>query len=228
MEVIRYFIKQSDRILNYTVNHANLILVGILCSLILWISVGIAVRNNSKSANVILGLGSFVMSVPSISLYGMLMVVPGLGLNRKSAVLGLVLYSMLPIVRNVYMALNGIEPSVIESARGMGMGQRDILWRVQLPMALPIIFAGIRVALVMMVGTATLAVYIGEQNLGRLLTHGIERTHSEMIIIGAIMVSIIAVSVDYIMGYLQKRLVSPGIRQQDDKFASGKVKYDGI
>lgn len=228
MDVIQYFIKQSDRIFTYTLNHANLIMIGILCSLVLWISVGIAVRNNSKSANAVLGVGSFIMSVPSISLYGILMVIPGLGISRTSAVIGLVLYSMLPIVRNVYMALNGIDQSIIEAARGMGMKKRDILWKVQLPIALPIIFAGVRVALVMMVGTATLAVYIGEQNLGRLLTHGIERTHSEMIITGAVMVSVIAVLVDYLMGYLQRKLVSPGIRSGADKSAYGKVRYNGI
>jgi osmoprotectant transport system permease protein len=228
VEIIQYFIKQSDKIFTYTVNHANLILIGIICSLVLWISVGIAVRNNSKSANAILGVGSFLMSIPSISLYGILMVIPGLGLSRTSAVIGLVLYSMLPIVRNVYMALNGIDPSIIESARGMGMKPRDILWKVQLPLALPIIFAGVRVAIVMMVGTATLAVYIGEQNLGRLLTYGIERTRSDMIITGAIMVSIIAVLVDYLMEYLQRKLVSPGIRNDDEKSASGKVRYNGI
>ncbi|MDD3851948.1 MAG: ABC transporter permease [Bacillota bacterium] len=228
MEILQYFMKQWDRILEYTLNHAYLILIGILCSLVLWISVGIAVRNNSKSAGTILGVGSFLMSVPSISLYGILMVIPGLGLSRTSAVIGLVLYSMLPIVRNVYMALNGIDPSILEAARGMGMKPRYVLWKVQLPMALPIIFAGIRVALVMMVGTATLAVYIGEQNLGRLLTYGIERSRSDMIITGAIMVSLIAVLVDYLMEYLQRKLVSPGIMDYDKKPASGEVKYDGI
>lgn len=214
MSVVNYFIKQSDKIFEYTLNHASLILIGIICSLILWVSVGIAIRNNSKAANLLLGVGSFIMSVPSISLYGILMVIPGLGLSRKSAVIGLVLYSMLPIIRNVYMALNNIDSSIIEAARGMGMTPRDVLWKVQLPLSLPIIFAGVRVAIVMMVGIATLAVYIGEKNLGRLLTHGIERTHSEMIITGAIMVSLIAVLVDYIMGYVQERLVSPGIRNQ--------------
>ncbi len=228
MDVIRYITKQWDKIFVYTMNHSKLILISILFSLALWISVGVAVRNRSKTAGAILGVGSFIMSVPSISLYGILMVIPGLGLSHRSAVIGLVLYSMLPIVRNVYMALNNIDPFIIEAARGMGMKPWQILWKVQLPMGLPIIFAGIRVALVMMVGTATLAVYIGEQNLGRLLTYGIERSRADMILSGAIIVSLIAVLVDSIMGVLQRQLVSPGIREDADKSVSDRVGYDGI
>ncbi|HHY13911.1 MAG TPA: ABC transporter permease [Thermoanaerobacterales bacterium] len=212
MNIVNYFIKQSDKIFQYTVNHISLILIGITCSLILWVSIGIAIRNHSRLANIVLGAGSFIMSVPSISLYGILMVIPGLGISRKSAVIGLVLYSMLPIIRNVYTALNSTDPAIIEAARGVGMTSKDVLWKIRLPMALPIIFAGVRVAVVMMVGVATLAVYIGEKNLGRLLTHGIERTYTEMIITGAIMVSLIAIVIDYIMGYIQERLVSPGLK----------------
>lgn len=212
----------------YTLNHSKLILISILFSLLLWISTGVAVRDKSKTAGAILGIGSFIMSVPSISLYGILMVIPGLGLSHKSAVIGLVLYSMLPIVRNVYMALNSIDPSIVEAAKGMGMKPRQILWKVQLPMGLPIIFAGIRVALVMMVGTATLAVYIGEQNLGRLLTYGIERSRADMILSGALIVSLTAVLVDGIMEFFQRKLISPGIRGNIDKSVSDKVGYDGI
>ena len=146
------------------------------------------------------------MSVPSISLYGILMVIPGLGISRKSAVIGLVLYSMLPIIRNVYTALNSTDPAIIEAARGVGMTSKDVLWKIRLPMALPIIFAGVRVAVVMMVGVHLGCIYRGK-NLGRLLTHGIERTYSEMIIAGAIMFPYCLV-IDYLWATFKKTCVT--------------------
>jgi osmoprotectant transport system permease protein len=218
----KYFVDHIEAIASYTVEHFILIAVAILLSLVVWITVGIAIRKSLRLAKGILGAGSFIMSVPSIALYGILVSVPGFGLSRRSAVFALVLYAMLPIVRNVYVALNQVDESILEAAKGMGMTSRQILFKVQLPLALPVILAGVRVSLVMMVGIATLAVYIGEKNLGRLIQQGITRTHDVMIIVGAILVSIMAVAVDYAMGKVQKLLVSPGLINGTSENASGK------
>lgn len=211
MSTIKYFIKNSDKILKYTVEHVELISTAMLLALVLWISLGIVVRNQEKLAGGLIGIASIIMSIPSISIYGILVTVPGFGLSRRSAVFALVLYAMLPIVRNVYIALNEVDKSIIEAARGMGMPERQILWKVQLPLAFPVIFAGIRVALVMMVGIATLAVYIGERNLGRLIQQGITRTHMDMVLTGAILVAALAILVDAVMAIIQKKLISPGL-----------------
>jgi osmoprotectant transport system permease protein len=211
VSVLNYFIDHFDKIIKYTLSHLLLIGISISLSLIIWISVGIAIRNRKNLAKSVMGIGSFIMAIPSVSLYGILMTIPGFGLSIRSAIFALLLYSMIPIVRNVYTALNQVDPAILEAARGMGMPKNKILIKVQLPLALPVIFAGIRVALVMMVGIATLAVFIGEQNLGCLIYQGIVRTKSEMIIVGAIMVSLIAVGVDLLMGVLKKKLVSPGL-----------------
>lgn len=211
MSVITYFIGHLDKIYRFTLSHLILITISITLSLILWITVGIAIRNRKNIAKGILGVGSFIMAVPSVSLYGILMTIPTFGLSRRSAVFALVLYAMIPIVRNVYTSLNEVDESILEAAKGMGMPSNKILTKVQLPLALPIIFAGIRVALVMMVGIATLAVFIGERNLGQLIYQGIVRTNSEMIIVGAILVSLMSVGVDILMGLLEKKLVSPGL-----------------
>ena len=211
MSIINYFIRNIDNIIDYTFAHLYLLMISITLSLLLWLSLGIIIRNKSKTAKTLIAFGSFIMAVPSISLYGILMTIPAFGLNIRSAVFALVLYSMIPILRNVYTALNGVNPAIIESARGMGMTEREILWKVQFPLALPVIIAGVRVALVMMVGIATLAVFIGERNLGQLIYQGIVRTRTEMIVTGAILVSSISVSVDIIMGFLEKKFLSPGI-----------------
>lgn len=212
MRALRYFVNNLDRIGGYAAQHAILIVMAILIAVIVWVSVGILVRNSRRMARGVLAVASLIMSVPSVALYGILVSIPGLGLSRQSAVLALVLYAMLPIIRNVYVALNGVDPAVMEAARGMGMSQRRILYRVQLPLATPVILAGVRVSVVMMVGIATLAVFIGERNLGVLIQQGLVRTRSDMIVVGAIIVSVFAVGIDYLFNTLERVLVSPGIR----------------
>ncbi len=212
MRSLRYFVNNIDRILGYTAQHAVLIVIAILIAVTVWVGVGILVRNNRHMARGVLGVASLIMSVPSVALYGILVSIPGLGLSRQSAVVGLVLYAMLPIIRNVYVALNEVDPAVMEAAKGMGMPARRILFRVQLPLATPVILAGVRVSVVMMVGIATLAVFIGERNLGVLIQQGLVRTRPDMIIVGAVIVSAFAVGIDYLFNKLERLLVSPGIR----------------
>lgn len=211
MSTLQYFTKNIDKIIEFTIEHIELISVAMFLALVLWISIGILIRENERLAGGIIGTASIIMSIPSISIYGILVAVPGLGLSRKSAIIALVLYAMLPIVRNVYVALNEVDSSIIEAARGMGMPERQVLLKVQLPLAFPVIFAGIRVAMVMMVGIATLSVYIGERNLGRLIQQGINRTHMDMVLTGGMLVAILAVAVDGLMALIQKKLISPGL-----------------
>ena len=170
------------------------------------------IRDNEKIAAGTISVASFFMSIPSLSLYGLLVAIPGFGLSRRSAVTGLLVYAMLPIVRNIYVALNNVDAEVLEAARGMGMSKRQVFRKVQLPLAIPIVFAGVRIALVMMVGISTLAVYIGERNLGILISQGITRTDLPMIGTGAIFISVLAIGVDMIMGGIQKLLVPKGLK----------------
>jgi len=213
--VLRYITNNYDRILGYAFQHLVLISIAIVISVTLWVSIGVLIRNQEKMANSVLGLGSFIMAVPSIALYGILISIPGLGLSRQSAVIGLVLYSMLPILRNVYVALNEVDKNILEAAKGMGMSDREILRKVQLPLALPVILAGVRVATVMMVGIATLAVYIGERNLGVLIEQGLTRSRSDMIIVGALVVTVFVVMIDLFIGWFEKKVVSEGIQSDD-------------
>ncbi len=215
MSTIQYFIKNIDKILDLTIEHIELIAVAMILALLLWITTGILIRKQARVAGGVLSVASIIMSIPSISIYGLLVAVPGFGLSRKSAVVALVLYAMLPIVRNVYVALNEVDSSIIEAARGMGMPERQVLLKVQLPLAFPVIFAGIRVAMVMMVGIATLSVYIGERNLGRLIQQGINRTHMDMVLTGGILVAILAILVDGVMALIQRKLISPGLHLSD-------------
>ena len=211
-DILQYISKNTDKVLELTISSLTLIATAITLAILLWSAVGIMIRDNKKIAAGTISVAGFFMSIPSLSLYGLLVALPGFGLSRRSAVTGLLVYAMLPIVRNIYVALNNVDEEVLEAARGMGMSKGQVFRKVQLPLAIPIVFAGVRIALVMMVGISTLAVYIGERNLGILISQGITRTDLPMIGTGAIFISVLAIGVDLIMGGIQRLLVPKGLK----------------
>lgn len=211
MELIQYILQNQERILEYTLNHMVLVLTVIGLALVLWVPTGYLISRYERYAGFTLSLGNLIFCIPSLSLFGFFMTVPQLGLGRRSAVLALVLYAMMPLVRNVYRGIKSVDRYVVEAGRGMGMSNLEVLWQIQLPLAWPVIFAGIRVTVVLVTGIATIATYIGERNLGRLIQHGITRSNGEMIITGAILVSVMALLLDYLLGRVEKRLASPGM-----------------
>ncbi len=213
VNVIDFITNNYSRILEYTGNHFSLVLTVLGFSLVLWITVGLLISKYNRYAGSVIGLANIIFVIPSISLFGLFVTIPQLGLGRKSAALALILYAMMPLVRNVYHGVKSVDQSVIEAGRGMGMSGTQILFQIQIPMALPVVFAGIRVAVVMITGMATVATFIGERNLGRLIHHGITRGNAEMIIAGAVVVSVIALMLDFVMGQIEKKLTSPGLRQ---------------
>lgn len=213
--VISFIINNYSRILEYTVNHFSLVLTVLVFSLALWITVGLLISKYDRYAGSVIGLANILFVIPSISLFGLFVTIPQLGLGRKSAVLALIIYAMMPLVRNVYRGVKSVDKSVLEAGRGMGMSGTEILFQIQIPMAWPVVFAGIRVAVVMITGMATVATFIGERNLGRLIHHGITRGNEEMIIAGAVIVSIISLMLDYILSKVEQKLTSPGLRQSD-------------
>ncbi len=211
ISAIRFIFNYSELIFEYTKNHFSLVLTVLFFSLILWISLGLIIGRYEKLAGPVISLGNLIFVIPGISLFGLFVTIPLLGLGRRSAALALILYAMMPLVRNVYRGIKSVDNNVIEAGRGMGMSSFEILTKIQIPMAWPIVFAGIRVTVVMITGMATIATFIGERNLGRLIHHGITRGNSDMIIAGALVVSLIALILDYLLGLLQKKLTSPGL-----------------
>jgi osmoprotectant transport system permease protein len=145
-------------------------------------------------------------AVPSIAALALAFTVLGLGL--RSAVIALVIYALLPILRNTVVGIQEVDPAVVEAARGMGMTRRQALWRVQLPLASPVIFAGLRTALVLVVGTATLGNFIGAGGLGDVIAAGIDSGRDRIVVTGAGMVAALALLADWGVGYVE-RLVTP-------------------
>ncbi len=216
--VVNFIFTNSSRILEYTLNHLSLVLTVLAFALVLWLSLGLVISRHDRLANGVINFANILFVIPSLSLFGLFVTIPQLGLGRNSAALALILYAMMPLVRSVYRGIKSVDPALIEAGRGMGMTNREILFQIQIPLAWPIIFAGIRVAVVLITGMATVATFIGERNLGRLIHHGITRGNEEMIIAGALIVSIIALLLDYGMGLIEKRITSPGLRQGKETY----------
>ncbi len=217
MSFFHFFLDNSQLILEYTWNHITLVLLVLVLSIGFWTFVGLVISRYDRLSGTVIGLSNILFCIPSISLFGLFMTVPGLGLGRKTAILVLVIYAMMPLVRSVYLGIKNVDSSVVDAGKGMGMSGWQVLRKIQIPMAWPTVFAGIRVSVVLITGIATMATFIGEKNLGRLIHQGITRGNADMILAGAVMVSVIALLLDYIMGRIESRVISPGLRYQANK-----------
>ena len=166
-----------------------------------------------KAADPVLYVAGIIFTIPSLAMFGIM--IPIIGIGVDPAVAALTLYALLPILRNTITAMRQLDPSIIEAGRGMGMTDLQLLTRVQLPLALPVILAGIRVSTVMTVGIASIATLIGAGGLGELVFHGINRTNTRMVLTGAIWIALLALLFDYVLGQGEIRWVSRGIRPEE-------------
>ena len=193
---IKYIINQKSQIINLLLQHIQLTFIAILFAIIIGIPLGILVSKNEKIRKYILGLINIFQAIPSMALLGLL--VPMLGIGSKPAIVAVVLYSLLPIVKNTSTGILGIDKNIIESATGIGLTSKQILYKIQLPLALPVIMAGIRISAVTAVGLMTLAAFIGAGGLGYLVFSGVQTVNNVMILAGAIPACILALVVDYL------------------------------
>lgn len=155
----------------------------------------------------VLFLANIGQTVPTIAILALMLTFTGIGF--KTAVIALAVYSLLPILQNTLVGLRGIDPAIVEAARGMGMAPMRILMRVELPLALPVIVAGIRTAAVVNVGTAALAAFIGAGGLGQIIAGGLTTSRDSVLYVGAILTAVLALAVDWLIGTIGA-LVSPG------------------
>lgn len=208
-----FYALYSDQLLLLTWQHLRMIFFAMPPAVLLGVGLGILVFRSQRRAAIVIGIAGIIMTVPSIALFGAMIpfLAPfGAGVGMVPAVIALILYSQLPMIRNTYVGLRDIPPSVIRAARGMGLSDWDILRQVQLPLALPVIWAGIRTAVVLGVGVAAVAAYIGSGGLGRWIFGGIRRTYPDMMLAGALTVSILAILLDTILAKIQKILTPEG------------------
>jgi osmoprotectant transport system permease protein len=189
-----FVVDRIDQILYLTGQHLALILSAMAVSIPLGLCLGIIASYSRWFRSVVLYLVDLVTTIPSIALFGLL--IPWFGLGFPPAVIGLILYTQLPVLRNTCEGISSIDPSVLEAARGMGMRELRILYRIKLPLATATILAGIRVSVVIGVGLTTIAAYIGSGGLGEFILRGIARSDATMVLVGASLVSVLAIVVD--------------------------------
>ncbi|MEJ2883833.1 ABC transporter permease/substrate-binding protein [Pedobacter sp. GR22-6] len=199
--LIEFISQESDKLLTQTVQHVGLTFISVLLAVLVGLPLGILIARKTKLSGSVLGVAGILQTIPSIALLGFM--IPLLGIGAKPAIVALLIYALLPIIRNTYTGIIGIDKSVIEAARALGMNSRQILLQVELPLAMPVILAGIRTATVINVGVATLASYIAAGGLGEFIFGGISLNNTNMILAGAIPASLLAVVLDLLLSLIQ-------------------------
>ena len=210
--IIDYVTNNLNTILEYAKNQFELILIVMGLALLIWVPTGLLISQRRSLAPKVMSVANLLYCIPSLSLFVLFVTVPFLGIGRKSAVVALLLYAMMPLVRNVYQGIVGVDKTIIEAAQGMGMNRRQIIKEILIPLAMPVMFAGFRVTMVMTASIATIAFYIGERNLGRLIINGLTRANFEMVIIGGVLICAITVLLDALLTLVEKRVVPKGLR----------------
>lgn len=215
MEIVLYFFANLDLIWERTLEHLSIVSVAIGAAIATGVPIGIAITRNRRVAEAVLYVAGIIMTIPSIALFGIM--IPlfstiGQGIGWVPAVAAVFLYSQLPIIRNTYTAIDNVDPALREAARGMGMTTFQRLRRVEIPMSIPVILAGVRTAAVINIGIAAIATYIGAGGLGSFIARGISQSDPNQLVVGAVTVSILAIIVDYALLWVQIRLTPAGLK----------------
>lgn len=216
METVQFISENLALLGTKTLEHVILVGIAVGIAVLVGVPTGIAITQNERAAKLVLYVASIVMTIPSIALFGFMIPILskiGHGIGYLPAVIAVMLYSLLPIIRNTYTAIHNVDPALREAARGMGMTAMQRLRQVELPLAVPVIMAGVRTAVVMNIGIMAIAAYIGAGGLGTFISRGISQTDSRQLITGALAVSTLAIFADYFLALLQRWLTPVGLRR---------------
>ena len=205
MKVLQFMWADRSEILQLSAEHVFLVFVSITIAVAIGVPVGILMTRKPRLGRPILALANIVQTIPSLALFGFLIPLPYIGgIGTRTAIVALLLYSLLPIIRNTFTGISGVDPAVREAARGMGMTDIQILRQVEIPLSLGVMFAGIRVATVIAVGVATIAAAIGAGGLGMFIFRGTSMLDYRVILAGAIPAAFIALAADFGMSALER------------------------
>lgn len=192
---VEFITEHADRLLLETFEHVEIIAFAIALAVPIGVGLGFLITFNKTLATVVIWLAGIMMTIPSLALFGLL--IPYFGIGTPSVIVALILYSQLPVVRNTYVGLNEVDPAALEAGQAMGMTRLQLLWKVQLPMALPVIMAGVRNAVVILIGIAAIGAFIGAGGLGQLLFDGLSWANQEMIVVTTAILALLALAFDY-------------------------------
>ncbi len=212
MNFFEYVSENWQLILSKTWEHLSLAFIAVGLACLVGIPLGIIITKSKRAAGIVIGVANIMQTIPSLALFAF--VIPLFGVGRPNAIFALFLYALLPIIKNTYIGLNNVDPAIIEAARGMGMSRAQIMLRVQMPLAVSVIMGGVRIATVTGIGIATIAILIGAGGLGYLIYQGIAMMNYNLIFSGAISAALLALLIDFLLGFFEKKLTSKGITQK--------------
>jgi osmoprotectant transport system permease protein len=218
LEAWDFIVRRPELLAEWVLAHLWIIFISIIIAVILGVFLGIFITGKGREqvADTTLYLAEIVMTIPSLALFGLLMLLLG-GIGLKAigflpAVIALIVYGQLPILRNTYTAIRAVDPAMIEAGRGMGMTERQILFKIELPLAVPVIMAGIRNSIVLLIGIATIAAFIGASGLGVPIFRGLRNARMDLILVGGISVAILALLIDGLMALVERRITPKGLK----------------
>jgi osmoprotectant transport system permease protein len=202
-----FFVTHNKEIWSATLDHVALVLISMFIAILVGVPLGMVIVQRPVLRTAALGVASVFQTIPSLALFGFLIPIPFIGgIGPRTAIVALVLYALLPILRNTYVGLTSIDPAVLEAAEAMGMTSTQILIRVRLPLALSFILAGIRTATVITIGVATIAAAIGAGGLGTFIFRGVAMVSDAVILAGAIPAALLAILADLFLALVERRL----------------------
>ncbi len=209
MNFLHFVIQNRTEVLELTAEHLWLVGASILLAVLMGIPLGILITRWPVLHKPVLGGANIIQTIPSLALFGFLLPAPWIGARAdRLAILALTLYALLPLIRNTYTGIKGVDRAVVEAGRGMGMTDAQLLWQVELPLALGVIIAGVRVAAVISIGLATIAAAIGAGGLGEYIFRGLAMVNNQVILAGAVPAAALAILTDLSLGWLEKRLTA--------------------
>ncbi|MGE5589910.1 MAG: ABC transporter permease [Bacillota bacterium] len=203
-------IRNWETILQRTGEHLSLVAWAVGLALLIGVPLGILITRQKSLEAPVLTFANIVQTVPSLAFFGFLIPVTGIGWT--TAVVVLFFYSLLPIIRNTYTGIKGVDPALVEAGRGMGLTNLQILYMVELPLALPVMVVGVRVSTVIAIGTATVAALVGGGGLGAIILRGLSRANDAQVLAGAIPAALLAVVADLGLTWAERRLTPAGLR----------------
>jgi len=207
MNLWNFLVQNRLDIADLTLEHLWMVGVSTVIAVAIGIPLGIVITRKPVLRNPVIAMANIIQTIPSLALFGFLLPAPWIGERAgRLAILALTLYALLPLIRNTYAGIEGVDRAVVEAARGMGLTDCQLLFKVELPLASSVILAGIRVAVVISVGLATIAAAIGAGGLGELIFRGLAMVNNSVILAGAIPAALMALAADVLLGRLEKRL----------------------
>ncbi|WDV44993.1 ABC transporter permease [Clostridiaceae bacterium M8S5] len=214
IDIYNFISTNANEILTKTFEHVSLAGIAVLLACGIGVPIGFLIVNNKKLANIVINIANVIQTIPSLALFAFCM--PYFGIGKNPAIFALFLYALLPIIKNTLIGIRNVNPATIEAARGMGMSKMQIMFKVEIPLAISVIMGGIRIATVTSIGIATIATLIGAGGLGDMIYQAIGNYNYPMLLTGAGASALLALFADFILSMFEKLLTSKGIVREEN------------